>query len=878
VLVERDLELATLVRIVDDAATGRGRLIFVGGEAGVGKTALMAALVTAAADRVVVRRGNVDNLSTAAALGPLIDALPELAEAVEGAAEPQRPALFRRIKAVLATEPTLLVLEDLHWADEATLDMIRFIGRRISGLPIAIAATFRDDEVTARHPLASVLGELAGLPQVDRLSVAPLTAVGISRLVEAAGSSVDAVDLHERTGGNPFYATEILAAETLATAQQSLPATVRDAVLARTARLSPQARDVLAAAAVLERTVEVATLIAVSEQPPAAVDECVEHGMLVATGALVAFRHDLARLAVEESVPPVGRAALHANALRELRSLDASDHRRLAHHAAACGDWAAVLEHAPEAASRAARLGAHRQAAELYRMTLRAPQSDPVRRARLFEALAFECYVTGQSEEAIVARRQAMELFQLVGDEERVGSSQRWLSRLSWFLGRNDDAERYAARAIETLQPLGDGHELAMAYSNNAQLRALSHDVPGAVEWGERALELARRIGDREVEIHALNNVGMAMWMGGDAIDGRQRLIRSRDLALADDAHEHAARAYTNLGSLSAVTRDFANANDALRAGIAYCEERDLDAWTRYMSAVLATALTEQGRYDEATELAAQLLAHPQLAAISRIPAAVVLSRVAIYRGDDESALLDEAARTAAGTGETQRMVPVAAARAEAAWLSGRIEAIEPAIDEVWTHAVAHPDPWEIGELSWWLHCAGVHRPAPIAVAEPFELMLGERWREAADRWQALGAPLWAALALASAPDLADAREAVEIVEALDAPAVREAMLRTRHTAGLPVPRGKRLTTRTNAANLTAREIEVLQLLADGLSNAEVAQQLFLSERTVGHHVSAVLRKLGEPSRGRAVAAARQAGIVGENMGNSPDARPVRLQ
>jgi DNA-binding CsgD family transcriptional regulator len=148
--------------------------------------------------------------------------------------------------------------------------------------------------------------------------------------------------------------------------------------------------------------------------------------------------------------------------------------------------------------------------------------------------------------------------------------------------------------------------------------------------------------------------------------------------------------------------------------------------------------------------------------------------------------------------------------------------------------------------------------------------MLAEDWAGAAELWQRFGCPLWVALALARSPQLEHGRRALSIIDGLGATAVRSAVLRDRHAAGLPVPRGPRGTSRDNPALLTGREIEVLQLLADGASNAEVARALYLSEKTVGHHVSAVLRKLGEPTRSRAVAAALRRGLVEPRWGVRP--------
>lgn len=197
-----------------------------------------------------------------------------------------------------------------------------------------------------------------------------------------------------------------------------------------------------------------------------------------------------------------------------------------------------------------------------------------------------------------------------------------------------------------------------------------------------------------------------------------------------------------------------------------------------------------------------------------------------------------------------------------AAWIAGNTDEVVTAIDRAWPAAVRHPHAWELGELSWWLAVAGIRRDTLIPVARPFALMLDGAWLAAADEWQRLGCPLWTALALSASPGLTAARREVDIVDTLGAVAVRQAMLAERHSRGLPVPRGPRPASSTNPSQLTAREMEVLGLLIDGLSNAQIAARMFLSGKTLGHHVSAVLRKLGEPTRSRAVAAALGRGII----------------
>jgi DNA-binding CsgD family transcriptional regulator/Tfp pilus assembly protein PilF len=480
----------------------------------------------------------------------------------------------------------------------------------------------------------------------------------------------------------------------------------------------------------------------------------------------------------------------------------------------------------------------------------------------LLERLSYECYLTDRLVLARDSLLEALAIYEQEGDALPVGTAQRWLSRLSWVLGQNTDSERYAAAAVSTLEPLEPGPELAMAYSNMAQLRMLADDNAAALRWGAKAIGLARELGDRVAEMHALNNVGTALATAGDLVEGQVRLTQSLDLALASDAHEHAARAFTNLGSINVINWSLADADRHLRAGITYCADRDLDTWRLYMIAWLARSLAEQGQYAAAERHVADVTRHPHVSPITQVSVLPVAGVLAARRGDDGTRALDEALVIAVRTGEALRLVPVASACAEAAWIAGRTPDLVAAVDRAWPVALAHPHPWGLGELSWWLRLAGDDRPAVAPLARPFTLMLTDEHKAAAAAWEALGCPLWSAYALAFSPEIRDAQQCLDVLDKLGATAVRHAVLRDRHARGLVVPRGPRTASRANPAGLTAREAEVLQLLADGLSYAEVAERLVLSEKTVGHHVSAVLRKLGEPTRSRAVAAGLRLGVI----------------
>ena len=338
----------------------------------------------------------------------------------------------------------LLVLEDLHWADEATLDVFTLLVRRADAIPALVVGTYRDDGLENAHPLRRVLGELATTTNVRRLKLAPLSPDAVGQL--AAPHGVEGRELYEKTGGNPFFVSEVLAG-----GSEEIPATVKDAVLARAMRLSPRARELLQAAAVVPQRAELWLLEALAGTAVEAVDECVSAGMLVAEDDGVVFRHELARLSLESSVGPASKARLHRQALVAIsgRPGDALDFVRLAHHAEAVGDADAVVRFALPAAERASSMGAHREAAAQYGRVLRFGAGLPLdERAHLLERRSHECYLTDQSDEAIAALEEALECRRALGDKLGEGRSLRWLAGILWCPGRTGDSGRAAREAV----------------------------------------------------------------------------------------------------------------------------------------------------------------------------------------------------------------------------------------------------------------------------------------------------------------------------------------------------------------------------------------------------------------------------------------------
>jgi DNA-binding CsgD family transcriptional regulator/tetratricopeptide (TPR) repeat protein len=860
-LLERDHCFNQLADFLRMATNGHGRTVLISGEAGIGKTALVEQFVSKHCRAVRRLWGACEALFTPRPLGPLYDIATQARSSLSTliSRETERSALSSAFLDELQKSPlpTVVVFEDVHWADEATLDLIKFLGRRIPHLPVLFLVTYRDTELNSDHPLRSVIGDLPG-NAVARLRLAPLSEKAVTHLAHQANRPVE--QLYAITGGNPFYVTEVLASDT-----SGVPLVVRDAVLARITRLSPAARPLLELVSVVPSRTDRWILEAVLGSDSLALEECFTSGILSLDHTSVAFRHELARQAIESTLSPLRQQTLHRQVLQALldHTEDAFQAARLVHHALGAHDAALVARYAPLAAQQASAQGAHREAATQYATALYYAGQFPLeRQAELLEGRAYECYLTGEIEEAVQARLAALQIWRTLNRSDQVGQTLRWLSRLSWFLGRSGEAEQYAAEAVQLLETLPPDARLAMAYSNRAQLSMLSDNTAEAVQWGERAIALAESLGDVETLVHALNNVGTALLTDQDE-QGRAYLERSLQLALEGEWEEHVARAYTNLACCAVKIRDYPLAERFFQEGLAYCTEHDLDSWASYMGAWLARARFEQGCWDDAAKEATRVLERYRLPAAAKIPALVVLGWVRVRRGDPGSAaLLDEARTLALATGELQRIVPVAVVRAEAAWLRGNQEECLAEALVGYNLALTSRHPWKMGELSFWMWRAEGLTSVPGPIAEPFARQIAGDWRGAAALWAQIGCPYEQALALADG-DAEGMRNALALFERLGAqPAIAHVRRRLQVLGIGGIPRGPRPSTRTNQAGLTIRQMEVLRLMAEGFSNAEIAVRLFTSPKTVEHHVSAVLAKLGVHSRLQAISAAHRLELV----------------
>ena len=848
-LLERESPLRGAADYLADAVAGHGRMVFVAGEAGVGKTVFVECVVSAADGSVALAQGACDGSATPAPLGPLREMLPDLPADVwpEGV---ERHEVFARLTEALRDprQPFLLVIEDAHWADDATLDLIRHLARRVHRLRALVLVTYRSEETTGQHPLRLVLGDVASAVGIRRIDLAPLTADAVRRLVGATGT-VDADELYEETGGNPFYVTEVIAA-----GGSAVPRSVRDAVLSRTARLSAAARESLDVVALAGPRAELSVVTAVAPGSEAALDEALGAGVLQLQGDVLMFRHELARLTIVEEVPQLRRIGLHRRILDALLADSVADPARRAHHAEAAGLSEETARHALAAAGRAAALGSHKQAVQQFQRVLRHSEGAPAdHRARLLAALGYESYVTGRIDDALAARHEALAIWRELGDVDEEGDTLRWLSRLSWFAGANQDANRYADEACRTLAGRGT-HDEAMAYSNRAQMCMLAGDLVGTREWAGRALRLLEPMSSdtkvEDVRVHALNNLGTVELESGDAALGERLLQESLDRAVAADLHEHAARAFTNFGSLAVRQHRHADARRHLVAGLDYCLERDLDAWDHYMRGWYATNLLYEGLHDEAIAQAEQVLRNPRAATVSRIGPLCVIARARAWTGHgDWRPRLAEARELAAGTGEIQRVSVVAEAACEIGWIVDDPNDVVRTATAAWDLARDDGSDWTRGQIATWLPAELTAHPellAPLAPPYLAEVRRSGRRRPGSGTGSVPRSRRpWRRPVAARARDWPSPRSP----STTSAPRPRRPRTGDLAASGWAPPRSRRSDTRAHPDGLTRREAEVLELLREGLADAAIAERLVLSRRTVEHHVASILGKLGVSSR-----------------------------
>ncbi len=860
--LERDSQVEAVLGYAAEATAGTGRLVLVHGEAGGGKSTLLEQVEALLPD-AAWHWGACDGLFTPLPLAPLRDIADSFGGPLRAASEADasRETLFAALIQAVRADPglTVLVVEDIHWADEATLDLLRFVGRRVQKERALLLVTFREEESAPSSPLRQALGELARQRGTRRVALPPLSQRAIEQLVGDTG--LDAAAVHQLTGGNPYFVAEVVGS-----AGRGLPASARDAALARADVLDHASRSVLDAAALAGGRVDPSLMDVVVGEPETAYDTLVRAGLLVTDGRSLRFRHEIARLSVADAVPEPRRSSVHRRILAALLERGVHDDSRLAFHAAGAGDTAAVLLHSRAAARRAAALASHGEAVEHLRRALAAGDRtglDTRSRAEVLDDLATELGLVDRWGEAEPIRAEAIQLWRGLGDALNEGSALRMYARALSRLARGAEARQAIDDALAVLEPLGPTAPLARSVEYLAAVLWHEGANVDAIAASDRAVALAEALDLPDVLSDALNTLACSMMsLGQDWLPTMQRAL---SVALDAGCDEQAGRAYMNYYAALVDEGRVAEADAVFTSGLAFCEEREVVSAAKFLVSTRIGALESTGQWQEAVSVGTAHLEDTTVSPVRRLAALLSLARIGVRRGDpDAGRLLDDGTAISEGTGEPQWILPFRLLVVERHWVHGHLDRARSAVVRAGSVAAVAPlDARFAGSAEVWARRLGMPHPEPPAGSHRWAAELRGDVAGAVAGWDAASAPYEAALALAFSPSSDDQVKALRRLDALGATAVAAVVRRQLRRAGVrSLPGAPRSTTLSHPAGLTSREQEVLQQLGHGLSNEEIAAQLFISTKTAGHHVSALLGKLGVSGRREAVAEARRRGLL----------------
>lgn len=861
-LIERDDFLALLQKKLSMVAEGEGHCVFVSGEAGIGKTALVKAFCKQQAN-CIIYQGACDALFTPRPLAPLYDIIWQVSSDLLPASHTieQRSELFLNFFHELSNreEKILIVFEDIHWADEATLDFIKFFLRRIVQTRCLFILTYRDDEIHSGHPLRNVLGDLSP-DTFTRIQLTPLSRQAVYKLADEKG--YDAENVYSISGGNPFYVNEILASYS-----PGVPDNIKDAILSVYDRQEEGTKNAWQICSVIPEGLEVNRFAKIKSSWDEGMDHCFALKIIIVKNDRVIFKHELYRRTIEDSLSPFKRVALNKMILDLFLTSfeEGGEIERIVQYAKNANENKLVVKYAPLAAKQAASVGAHIEASKLFLAAIEyAGGKDEDQPVELYEAYAYECYLTNQIKDAISYQEMALKTWRKRNGKEETGNSLRLLSRYCWFDGNRDEAEKYAKEAVQILESLPSSRAKAMAFSNMSQLKLFSEEITECGNWGNLAIEMAREIKDDEILCHALNNVGAALWKASSSKDtGEKYLMESLDLALKNGYHEHAARAYSNIIYNSVEAKEYELAKKFLQAGIAYCEERGLDSSNNYKLSLKARMLMETGDWDEAAVIARNFLQTPAQAGTIKIGCLLILATIKIRRGEpDASLLVEEAKALAFKTKEHQRIIPVMIALLEYEWLTGKRFITEEELKICMGLVQKVDNIFLNSEIHFWLRKVRKQEIQLPGLYDPYRLLIEGKINKAADFWQKKGCPFQQAFALFEGAE-PDKKNALILFQQLGANAVAEKIKMEMRAVGIKsIPRGMRESTKTNAAQLTIRELDVLRLLQKGNPTKEIAGTLFISPKTAENHISNILFKLDVKTRSKAITEAVKLGIL----------------
>lgn len=853
-LLEREDALTTAEGALAAAAGGNGQVVLISGEAGIGKTSCVRELLDRHERDARFFLGGCDELGTPRPYGPLFDLVRHGANALGDALDAGGDigtvleALLDDLTSV--TTPAVVLVEDVHWIDSASLDVLTMLSRRITDLPATLVLTYR--ELERSHIAFGLLGS-APPGRTQRIKLSPLSPTAVAEL---AGRSIDEhSDLYEATGGNPFYVSELLAAR-----GEGVPATISDAVLARTSGLDAETRDLLDLLSVIPGRMTHDFLDELDPTWTQHAESAAEHGLLDVADQ-VTFRHALTRKAIEQSLSAIQRRRLNRQVLEVLVERDAPL-AEMVHHAHAAGAENDVVQYAPAAAREAVAATAHRQAISHFLLALAHEDRYSLEeRADLHDELSREYWFAGEQVSALSEARTAISLCEEADDHVRLGRVLRSAANLSEWNGDFDGYRTLRARAVEVLEPLGPSADLAMLYGDLTIDQAFRLQIDSAEALAARAIEVADAVGDADARAIAYVSAAYpAHWARNDETLWRTA-IEAGAASLEATVVAFANRAFC---SLEWMHDD--SAASQIEEAMHITEKHEASAAAAFVRVYRARLSLKQGEWSAADgDLAAcrSLVDVETTGPLLVTEYNYVAGRLAARRGDlDATELLNAGWHAIKPLDQVARFIQLAVAQAELAELSGDVTRAIGHLEGC-TAVLADPTwPWS-AEVAYWLWRAGAwNRPVP-PTDHPRHLAMRGEWIASAEQWGQHNRPYERAEALIHSGDVARRLEGLAILDALGALPLAAATRKALREDGVErVPRGPNRATRDNLAGLTARQIDVLALVGEGLTNAEIAERLFLSVRTVDTHVGAILQRLGAETRRDATRQARELGIL----------------
>ncbi|MGH8889899.1 MAG: helix-turn-helix transcriptional regulator [Acidothermaceae bacterium] len=926
VVVGRDELLALAIRRIDEAAAGRGELLLVAGEAGIGKTRLLASISRHAEQssfavvRAAAFRGDAE-----ASGGLLLDLAGDLRRTENERSRAAGAAISQRLREPVsdASDPhrhrrllvqdlvdafseldsgrrLLVVLEDLHWADDLSLEVFGHVAGRLANRSVLVVGAYRSDELYPRSAIREwrrrlVSQRLAEEVHLRRLTLEQTATLTSSILGRAAPAQLVAA-IYDRSDGIPLHIEELLGAvedSALDLADVRVPDTLADAVLVRAALLDRPTRDVAAAAAVIGRRFDFDLLTAVTGAPGDEVARCLRElqAAYLVTSRAVAnmfdFRHALIRDALYADISLPRRRELHHRVAGEAAARGYGDAFVSTHFdEAGCTDDA--YRHARRAAEGATSVSAHREALELYRRALRnlPAVATPDEHARLLAALGHACAAVDDNEAAAQAYATAHDLWTAAGDRVAAAAIVPPLVAVRHLLG--DDLESRTRRLEGALESLGSSPDVevqAQLLSALAAAHMLSRRLDEAIEYGDRSCVSCEEINDEPTAINTAATMGSVLLFAGRMDDGWQRLEQAIARAMAIGHELEAARSYRMLGTSASVLVEYDVAEKWLGQGISYAEKVELWNHRSYMAAHLAHVQWATGDWVAAAATAEHALADGRGGITTRITAQYVLGYLAMGRADWGKAteLLTAALDEGESMNELQRLSPPLWGLAEIAVMCERYETAIALCERAFTASdevcdAAYLFPFLVtgararlalgdrdGAAQWVKRVSEVleRRAIPgtlpaishanallhfangdIATASEGFAAARVAWEERNRLWEASWAALDEAKCLIALRRTAEGRSIAEAVKsralAVDSAALVKAAGHLIDGDAAPAQPWH---------PLTAREYAVANLIASGLTNRQIAAELVLSPKTVSAHVEHILAKLDAARR-----------------------------